>query len=244
MMTSNSTPLLCRLLLLGVILSLSNARRLDIVSDVICSNLERGNGQQGLPDCSGYAVCESGFMMEMVTCDEGSMYDESVMGCSVDKTVCGDEPPADDPDDDEPADDPDDDEPIEQLFYPNWSTKQCDEKTSSQGLGVYYNYYDSRIACCSKHFIASTEQLENCIGTTLEELYGESEEFEEGTGYVPQWGSVSSCVVHTVDGDSGSETWMKDVMKPKKYQCCFEYVSWDFLQCMEGDDASMSDESR
>ena len=238
MMKSN-TPL-CRLLLLGVILSLSNAeynpdtRRMDIVSDVICSNLDTGTGRQGLPDCSGFAVCDSGFMMEMVQCDEGSMYDESIESCSVDKTECGNGPPADDPDSDEPTG---------QLFYPNWSSKTCDEKTTSQGLGVYYNYFDSHIECCSQYFRSTIDELESCIGSTLEELYGESEEFPEGTGYVPQWGSVSSCVVHTVDDDSDSEAWMKDVMKSKKYECCFEYVSWDLLQCIEGD-ASMSDESR
>eukprot|EP00986_Skeletonema_menzelii_P001071 scaffold289_cov144-Skeletonema_menzelii.AAC.7 len=237
MMTSN-TPLYHRLLLLSVILSHSTA---DIVSDVICSTLETGTGRQGLPDCSGYAVCESGFMMEMAQCDEGSMYDESIESCSVDKTECGGPPPTTD---DEPADDPDSDEPTGQLFYPNWSSKKCDEKTTRQGLGVYYSYYDSRIACCSQNFISSIDELESCIGSTLGQLYGESdEEFPDGTGYVPQWGSISSCVVHTVDDDSDSEAWMKDVMKSKKYECCFEYVSWDLLQCMEGD-ASMSDESR
>uniref|UniRef100_A0A7S1CRF1 Chitin-binding type-2 domain-containing protein n=1 Tax=Skeletonema marinoi TaxID=267567 RepID=A0A7S1CRF1_9STRA len=218
----------CRHLLLGMMLSYSNAdynpdfhpnpngnnaTLLDVVGDVICSALGTGTGQQGLPDCSGFAVCESGFVMEMVQCEEGSMYDESTESCSVDKTDC-------DPAADEPTG----------KFYPNWSSKKCDEKTSSNGLGVHYGYYDSRIACCSHNFISSIDQLESCIGTTLEELYGESEEFPEGTGYVPEWGSSSSCVLHTVDGDS--EAWMKDTMKSKRYECCFEYVSWDLLTCM------------
>ena len=64
----------------------SNATLLDVVGDVICSALGTGTGQQGLPDCSGFAVCESGFVMEMVQCEEGSMYDESTESCSVDKT--------------------------------------------------------------------------------------------------------------------------------------------------------------
>jgi len=190
--------------------------QLDIVSDVICSTV--GTGQQGLSDCSGFAVCDSGFVMEMVQCEEGSMYDESTESCRVDKTECG------------PSTAADDDEPTGK-FYPNWSSKKCDEKTSSHGLGVYYGYYDSRIACCSHNFISSIDQLESCIGSTLEELFGESEDFPEGTGYVPEWGSgSSSCGVRTVNDDSAA--WMKHTMKSKKCECCFEYMSWDLLRCM------------
>jgi len=194
----------------------------DIVSDVICNSIVLGTGQQGLPDCSGFAVCESGFVMEMVQCEEGSMYDESTESCSVDKTECA----TDDQDnnDEEPSG----------KFYPNWSTTKCDEKTSSQGLGVYYGYYDSRIACCSHNFISSIDLLESCIGSTQEELYGEAEDFPDGTGYVPEWTSdSSSCVVHTVDDESAA--WMKDTMKSKKSDCCFEYMSWDLLRCMMSD---------
>ena len=64
----------------------------------------------------------------------------------------------------------------------------------------------------------------------LRDLFGESEDFPEGTGYIPEWGSSSSCVVHTVNDDS--EVWMKDMMKSKRYECCFQYVSWDLLTCM------------
>jgi len=212
----------------GIIMN-SNAP-IDIVSDVICSTVE--TGQQGLADCSGFAVCDSGFVMGMVVCEEGSLYDESTESCSVDKTECG-------PSIAIPADDlvvtvstPKDEQPTGK-FYPNWATKKCDEKTSTQGLGVYYSYYDSRIACCSHNFISSIGELESCIGSTMEELFAESsDQFPEGTGYIPEWES-SSCVVHTVDGDSAS--WMKATIKSKKWECCFEYMSWNLLQCISSD---------
>ena len=198
--------------------------QIDIVSDVICSTV--GTGLQGLSDCSGHAVCDAGFLMGMVQCEEGSMYDESTQSCKFDKTEC--EPsttPADDPAD-HPVITPDD--PTGQ-FYPNWAHESCDEKTSSHGLGVYFNYFDSRIACCSHNFISSTDQLESCIGSTLDELFGGAEQFPEGTGYIPEW-EDGSCVVHTVDGDSAA--WMKDTMTSNKSECCFQYMSWDLLRCM------------
>lgn len=194
----------------------------DIVSDEICSTVV--TGRQGLSDCAGFAVCDSGFVMEMVQCEDGSLYDDSTENCSVDKTSCGPPPPTNA--DDGPSG----------KFYPNWSSQKCDEKTSSQGLGVYYGYYDSRIACCAHNFITSIGQLESCIGSTLEELFGEAEEFADGTGYVPEWGSSASCVLRTITDDSAA--WMKHTMKSKKCECCFEYLSWDLLRCM------MSDASR
>ncbi len=217
----------------GILMNSNAPVQIDIVSDVICFTV--GTGQQGLADCSGFAVCDSGFLMGMVQCEEGSMYDEVTESCAVDKTECG-------PSTTIPADDQADypvvtvtttpDEPSGK-FYPNWATKKCDEKTSTNGLGVYYGYYDSRIACCSHNFISSIGQLESCIGSTLEELFGESsEQFPEGTGYMPAWES-SSCVVHTVDDDSAS--WMKATIKSKKWECCFEYMSWDLLRCMSSD---------
>ena len=196
---------------------------LDIVSDQICSTV--GTGKQGLSDCTGFAVCDSGFMMEMVTCDAGSLYDESTENCSVDKTSCGPQSP--------PPTTGDEPSSGSGEFYPNWSTKQCDEKTSSQGLGVYYGYYDSRNACCSHNFITSIQQLESCMGSTLAQLFGEPQEFPDGTGYVPEWGGSGSCVLHTISDESAA--WMKHSMKSKKCECCFEYMSWDLLRCMTSD---------
>jgi hypothetical protein len=210
----------------GIILNSEHIGPIDIVSDEACSTIH--TGRQGFADCSGYAQCEGGFMMERVQCEEGSMYDSAHGTCRLDKTEC--EP--DTTSDNSPPVTPDN-EPTGQ-FYPNWATTKCDEKdANNEGLGVYYGYYDSREACCSHNFISSITQLESCMGGNLDEFFGDSEQFpdDSNTGYIPDWSS-NSCIIQTVDVDSAA--WMKDTLKSKKYECCFHYLSWDFLRCMNG----------
>lgn len=231
----------------GIVVNNENtAAQIDIVSDELCSTVI--TGLQGLPDCLGFAVCDEGFMVQLVQCDEGSMYDASVEDCSVEKTECG--PVKTESTDtqvkttattDEPAGKVTaTDEPTEKVtanestgkFYPNWASKKCDEKNSNHpGLGLHYDYYDNLVACCSRNFISSIDQLESCIGSTLEEFFGgeSAEQLPEDSGFIPNWGS-NSCVVQKVEGASAQ--WMKDTLRSKKWECCFEYLSWDLFNCM------------
>ena len=70
----------------GIILNSEHIGPIDIVSDEACSTIR--TGQQGFADCSGYALCVDGFMMERTQCEEGSMYDSVHGTCRLDKTEC------------------------------------------------------------------------------------------------------------------------------------------------------------
>lgn len=119
-----------------------------------------------------------------------------------------------------------------QVYVPSWTEHTCvpadpqdkKNKPSSRRLGAsWHSSYSTQYECCVNNFIYSLELFESCVGFDLDAL----EPSNAADEYYPVW-RENKC--QAVDGTE--DAWLQTTFREKKYLCCFEYMKWDFDNCL------------
>ncbi len=219
----------------------------DIISDASCPNFH--HGRVSVENCTGYVNCVNGFETERVMCAEGQFYDiksnscedsSIVSECSRRGTTTSTIPPPEAASftttttaigtgtvvTTTPALFPNG----TSLYFPDWQKKKCVEKDELNiGFGDWYSYYESIYHCCAMNFLNSLNVFKNCLDFDIEILEQPSSptagQNHNQHSFYPDWLN-RKCM------QENPPHWVHSILKSKKYECCFEFFAWDFINCV------------